>query len=324
MKPEISRRDFLKASGGISGLFAAAGLFRGPLGSLVESKIKGVTLRWGQETSTICPFASCGCGIICFTDGDTLIRTEGDPEHPINRGALCPKGAALAQLRNGTENGTINERRLQKVLYRAPGGTEWQEKSWDFALDRIAELIKETRDDNWTSTNAKGNLVNRTDAIASIGGAYLSNEECYVLSKMLRALGLVYIEHQGRNSQVGTLHSLSESLGYGAMSNHWTDVANSDCILIIGLNAAENHPSSFIHVNIAQGKGAKLISVDPRFTRTSAKADIYSQLRSGTDVAFIGGMIKYVTDDMDANPENYNMTYVSRYTNAGFLINTDF
>ncbi|MES0329355.1 MAG: molybdopterin-dependent oxidoreductase, partial [Dehalococcoidales bacterium] len=117
---------------------------------------------------------------------------------------------------------------------------------------------------------------------------------------------------------------MAETFGRGAMTNHWTDVRNSDVIMVIGANPAENHPASFGHITEAKDRGAKLISVDPRFTRTSAKADIYSQLRSGTDVAFIGGMIKYVTDDMDANPGNYNMTYVSRYTNAGFLINSDF
>jgi len=108
------------------------------------------------------------------------------------------------------------------------------------------------------------------------------------------------------------------------MTNHWNDIANSDCILAIGCNAAENHPASFGHIIKAQQKGAKLISVDPRFTRTSSKADIYAPLRSGTDIAFIGGMIKYILDDIEANPNNYNMTYVTEYTNASYLINPAF
>ena len=108
------------------------------------------------------------------------------------------------------------------------------------------------------------------------------------------------------------------------MTNHWNDIANSDCILIIGANPAENHPASFGHITEAMQGGAPLINVDPRFTRTSAKADIYAPMRSGTDVAFIGGLIKYVIDDMDQNPSSYNMTYVSEYTNASFLINPDF
>lgn len=108
------------------------------------------------------------------------------------------------------------------------------------------------------------------------------------------------------------------------MTNHWNDIANSDCILAIGSNCAENHPASFTHIMKAREKGAKLISVDPRFTRTSAVADIYAPMRSGTDIAFIGGMIKYVLDDMERNPGNYNMIYVTEYTNAALLINPDF
>jgi len=108
------------------------------------------------------------------------------------------------------------------------------------------------------------------------------------------------------------------------MTNHWIDIGNSDCIMAIGANPAENHPAAMGWIAEAKDKGAKLISVDPRFTRTSAKADIYAPMRSGTDIAFIGGMIKYVLNDMDKNPGNYNMVYVSEYTNASFLINPSF
>ena len=108
------------------------------------------------------------------------------------------------------------------------------------------------------------------------------------------------------------------------MTNHWNDIANSDCIMAIGSNPAENHPAAFGWITEAKEKGAKLISVDPRFTRTSSKADIYAPLRSGTDIAFIGGMIKYVLDDIERNSNNYNMTYITEYTNAAYLINPDF
>ncbi|MCX5998237.1 MAG: molybdopterin-dependent oxidoreductase, partial [Chloroflexi bacterium] len=106
------------------------------------------------------------------------------------------------------------------------------------------------------------------------------------------------------------------------MTNHWIDIRNSDCIMIIGSNAAENHPISFKWVGVAMGRGAKLISVDPRFTRTSAEADIYCRIRSGTDIAFIGGMIRHVLEDMRKSPENYNIDYVTQYTNAAYKINT--
>ncbi len=117
---------------------------------------------------------------------------------------------------------------------------------------------------------------------------------------------------------------MAESFGRGAMTNHWNDIANSDCIMAIGSNPAENHPAAFGHITEAKERGAKLISVDPRFTRTSSKADIYTPIRSGTDIAFIGGMIKYVLDDMEGNPGNYNLTYIKEYTNAPYLINPDY
>ena len=294
MTKQINRRDFLKYSGGTVGLFAATGLFRGPLEPLVDSHIKTVELRWGEETITTCPFCSCGCGLVCYTEDGVLVRVEGDPEHPINHGSVCPKGGALAQLRNGTKEGSDNQSRLQEVRYRAPGSDVWEIKDWDFALDRIARKIKDTRDQNWIAVNDHGRSVNRTDAIASLGGAMLNNEECYLIAKMMRSLGVAYIEHQGRDSQTSGISGLTASFGRGAMSNHWTDLSNSDCIMIIGSNMAENHAACFLHVISAQDKGAVIISVDPRFTRTSAKADVFCPLRPGTDVAFIGGLINYV------------------------------
>ena len=102
----------------------------------------------------------------------------------------------MAQLR--TVDGKLNPRRLTQVLYRRPGGTEWEPKSWDWAITQIASKIKATRDANWTANDENGYTVNRTDAIASVGGSALDNEECYLLAKMLRALGMVYIEHHAR------------------------------------------------------------------------------------------------------------------------------
>jgi formate dehydrogenase-N alpha subunit len=108
------------------------------------------------------------------------------------------------------------------------------------------------------------------------------------------------------------------------MTNHWTDIGNADVILIMGSNAAENHPISFHWVTEAMNKGATLIHVDPRYTRTSARAHIWAPIRSGTDIAFLGGMIKYIVEDIEKNPQNYNMEYLREYTNAGWLINPGF
>jgi len=138
--------------------------------------------------------------MILHTLNGNLINVEGDPDHPINQGSLCSKGSALYQVH-------ANERRLQKPLYRAPGSDRWEEKDWDWMLDKIAEKVKTTRDKTFitketiTDEKTKAGLdviVNRTDAIASLGGAALDSEECYLLQKMMRGLGVVYLEHQAR------------------------------------------------------------------------------------------------------------------------------
>lgn len=153
-------------------------------------------IRYGEVKTTICPYCACGCGLITTTSEGVIVNIEGDVEHPVNRGSLCSKGAAISQL-NSVE-GEINPRRVTKPLYRAAGASEWQEVEWDAAVTAIAAKVKDSRDNNWTSTDSLGRTVNRTDAIACLGGAALDNEECYLLIKAMRAMGLVYIEHQAR------------------------------------------------------------------------------------------------------------------------------
>jgi len=186
---ELSRRDFLKLSGGTTaGLVLFGKLGPAKLAPSVSSF--SLKKKIGEKIS-ICPFDATGCGFIVASEGGKITNIEGDPEHPINRGGACSKGASLYQIAN-------NERRLSQVLYRAAGGTKWEEKSWEWALDEIAKKIKTTRDANWKEKDKDGYVVNRTEAIASLGGAGLDNEECYLLSKAMRALGLVYLEHQAR------------------------------------------------------------------------------------------------------------------------------
>lgn len=188
---ELSRRDFLKASGlGVGGAFLLGAIkpdkvMAGPPKALPLKKKIG-------EITSICPFCGVGCGFVLDSADGKVLNIEGDPDHPINTGGACAKGAALKQL------GADNPWRLSKVLYRAPNTTQFEEKSWDWAITEIAKRIKTTRDANFTEKDTKGNTVNRTEAIANLGGAALDNEECYLLSKMMRGLGLVYIEHQAR------------------------------------------------------------------------------------------------------------------------------
>ncbi len=188
---ELSRRDFLKASGaGMGGVFLL-GALDGGVALAGPPKFIPLKKKLG-ETSTICPYDASGCGFIVAAQNGKVVNIEGDPDHPINRGAACAKGASMRQL------SADNPWRLKKVLYRRPGGTDWEEKSWDWTIDTIARRLKDTRDANFTEKDTGGNLVNRTDAIANLGGSALDNEECYLLVKMVRALGVVYVEHHAR------------------------------------------------------------------------------------------------------------------------------
>ena len=187
---ELTRRTFLKISGA-----TAAGTVLGGLGiNLFKPKdvyAQPFKIKYGKETTTICPYCGVGCSLIVTAKDGKVINTEGDPDHPINQGSLCTKGAALYQIAN-------NPRRLAKVRYRAPYANEWKDVSWDWAFTHIAKKIKETRDKYWVTKDENGNVVNRIEAIAALGGAALDNEECYLYSKMSRSLGIVYLEHQAR------------------------------------------------------------------------------------------------------------------------------
>jgi len=179
-----TRREFLK--GLTTGAVA--------IGALTESgcgpAIPPLKTRGATATTTVCPFCGVGCGQVVSTRAGKVLNIEGDPGHPISEGTLCSKGASAIQVVN-------NPRRLQKVLYRKPQGTAWEEKTWDWALERIAARVKETRDKTF-KTLVDGRVVNRTEAIACLGGSALDNEEAYLLVKLMRALGLVYVEHQAR------------------------------------------------------------------------------------------------------------------------------
>ena len=190
-----TRRDFLKATtiGGV--VTSVLGFDLTPAHAAVrELKIARTT-----ETRSTCPYCSVSCGVIIHTLGDgsrnvkpTVVHVEGDPDHPINQGTLCPKGITL-------EHNIVNDRRLTKVMYRAPGSAAWEEKDWDFAIDRIARLMKDTRDRQLRQRDEQGRTLNALTAVGVIGGCTDTNELNYLLVKAFRAgLGVVPIEQQAR------------------------------------------------------------------------------------------------------------------------------
>lgn len=190
-----SRRQFLKVStiGGVAA--TALGFDLAPAYAAVrELKIARTT-----ETRSTCPYCSVSCGVIIHTLGDrsqnvkpSVVHVEGDADHPINRGSLCPKGITLKQ-------DIVNDRRLTKVLYRAPRSTTWEEKSWDFAVDRIAQLLKDARDRRLVERDSAGRTINALTSVGVVGGCTDTNEVNYLLVKAFRAgLGVIPIEQQSR------------------------------------------------------------------------------------------------------------------------------
>jgi formate dehydrogenase major subunit len=184
---DITRRDFLKWSGA-----AGAGLVVASLGfdlSPIKAYAQTNPPTWQTEIASICPYCGCGCGVICCSDAgaNNLIFVQGDPDHPINEGALCSKGVASAQL--CTDPGG---QRLTLPQKRVGGSSSWTTISWSDAMSEIAGLIKAERDANLDVSD------NRLETIAALGTAKDTNEECYLFTKLMRAMGLVYLEHCAR------------------------------------------------------------------------------------------------------------------------------
>ena len=185
---KTSRRDFLKAStvGGVAASVLGFDLTQ------AHAEVRELKIARTTETRSTCPYCAVGCGIIIHTLGDksgnvkpAVVHIEGDPDHPINQGALCPKGATI-------KHTIINDRRITNPMYRAPGSDHWEEKSWDFMVDRIARLMKDTRD-------AKLREGNALTAVGVIGGCTDNNENNYLLVKAFRAgLGVIPLEQQAR------------------------------------------------------------------------------------------------------------------------------
>lgn len=194
---ELTRRQLLKAGASTAGLAIIP--FANPLGFDLRSAKKIQTdfrLSGAKEVKSLCPYCAVGCGLIAYTKQDSsgktqLLQIEGDPDSPINEGRLCPKGATAMQL-------ATSSRRVEKPLYRAPGSSTWEAKSWDFMLDKLAQNLKSSRDNTFVALDANGNTVNRTEGVAFAGGAAFSNEEGYFAAKMMRTLGIVHLEQQAR------------------------------------------------------------------------------------------------------------------------------
>ena len=194
--PDFTRRQLLR--GGAAGAAAVSVSALGFDTAVAKATTVKQHLRIEGATvsHSVCPYCAVGCALLAYTrkkpDGAVaLLQIEGDPDSPVNEGRLCPKGATAMEL-------AVSRRRLQGPLYRAPGARDWKRVSWNFTLDKLARNIKAARDRTFVPKDVDGNVVNRCEGIAFAGGAAFSNEEGYLATKLMRGLGLVYLEQQAR------------------------------------------------------------------------------------------------------------------------------
>ena len=193
---DFTRRDFMKVSAAGAAAVGVSALGFDEAVAKAHSVKLQLRIEGAKVSHSICPYCAVGCSLLAYTrsngNGKTeLLQIEGNPDSPVNEGTLCPKGATSMEL-------AISGRRLKHPLYRASGASDWKRVSWEFVLDKLARKIKAARDRTFVTKDEEGNVVNRTEGIAFAGGAAFSNEEGYLATKLMRGLGLVYLEQQAR------------------------------------------------------------------------------------------------------------------------------
>ncbi len=270
----MDRRMFLKRSG----LAAGAGAFAsqlpygmiGPAAAAKEGEATKVT-----TARTVCTHCSVGCAIDATVENGVWTRQEPVFESPINMGAHCAKGASVR------EHGIVEHSHRLKTPMKLVNG-KWQRLSWEQAINEVGDKILAIRKDAGP------------DAVYWVGSSKHNNEQSYLMRKFVSFFGTNNCDHQARICHSTTVAGVANTWGYGAMTNSYNDMQNSKCALYIGSNAAEAHPVSMLHMLHAKENGAKMIVVDPRFTRTAARADEYVRIRSGTDIPFLFGVLYHI------------------------------
>ncbi|HYF43286.1 MAG TPA: formate dehydrogenase subunit alpha [Ramlibacter sp.] len=271
--PTMDRRAFLRRSG----LGVGVGIAAGSLALVKKARAADGKAAIGQGKievkRTVCTHCSVGCAIDAVVENGVWVRQEPVFDSPINLGAHCAKGAAIREHGHG-------EFRLRYPMKLVDG--KYQRISWDVALNEISAKLQELR-------KASG-----PDSIYWIGSSKHNNEQAYLMRKFVSLWGSNNCDHQARICHSTTVAGVANTWGYGAMTNSYNDMQNSKCALYIGSNAAEAHPVSMLHMLHAKEGGTKMIVVDPRFTRTAAKADEYVRIRSGSDIPFLFGMLYHI------------------------------
>ena len=192
----LTRRELLKRGAASAGVLAVSSLGFDTAVAKATTVKQRLRIQGATVSHSVCPYCAVGCSLLAYTrkkgSGKVeLLQIEGNPDSPVNEGTLCPKGATTMEL-------AVSKRRLHSPLYRAPGADEWTQVSWNFVLDKLARRIKDARDRTFVTKDDDGNVVNRCEGIAFAGGAAFSNEEGYLATKLMRGLGLVFLEQQAR------------------------------------------------------------------------------------------------------------------------------
>ncbi len=271
----VDRRAFLKRTGLVAGAGAFASQLPFNMIGKADAQEKTVAAGKIEVKRTVCTHCSVGCAIDAVVQNGVWVRQEPVFDSPINLGAHCAKGASVR------EHGMTEHSHRLKYPMKLVNG-KYQRISWDTALDELSKKMEALRKDSGP------------DSIFIVGSSKHNNEQAELLCKWVRLWGTNNTDHQARICHSTTVAGVANTWGYGAMTNSYNDEQNSKCILFFGSNAAEAHPVSMLHTLHAKENGAKVIVVDPRFTRTAAKADMYFRIRSGTDVAFLWGMLHHI------------------------------
>lgn len=273
--PTMDRRTFLRRSGlGVGAGLAATQLSLVKRAEAAEGDGKVAIGNTKIEVRrTVCTHCSVGCAVDAVVENGVWVRQEPVFDSPINLGAHCAKGASVREHGHG-------EHRLRYPMKLVNG--KYQRISWDTAYEEITAKLMQLRKESGP------------DSVYWIGSSKHNNEQSYLLRKFVSFWGSNNCDHQARICHSTTVAGVANTWGYGAMTNSYNDMQNSKVALYIGSNAAEAHPVSMLHMLHAKETGCKMIVVDPRFTRTAAKADQYVRIRSGTDIPFLFGLLYHI------------------------------
>src|SRR5467141_2643997 len=269
----MDRRTFLKRSGITLGAGTVAAHL--PFNLLEKAEAARDADIKTEIKRTVCTHCSVGCAVDAVVQNGVWVGQEPVFDSPINLGSHCAKGAAVR------DHGMTHDSRRLKYPMKLVNG-KYQRISWDQALDGITQKMFASRKESGP------------DAAYFVGSSKHGNEQSFLLRKFVSLWGTNNCDHQARICHSTTVAGVANTWGYGAMTNSYNDEHNSKALLFLGSNAAEAHPVSMLHTLHAKEQGAKIIVVDPRFTRTAAKADYFYRIRSGTDIAFVYGMLHHI------------------------------